>query len=71
MAILKAMADSSGEELYMFADDFKDFFNQYRVAAHQRYLTCMLWFNLCLVGGSRRLSLSPGLLTIIILSHFY
>ena len=45
VAILKAMADSSGEELYMFADDFKDFFNQYRVAAHQRYLTCMLWFN--------------------------
>ena len=45
MAILKAMADSSGEVLYMFADDFKDFFNQFRVAAHQRYLTSMIWFD--------------------------
>ena len=45
MAILKAMADSCGEVLYMFADDFKDFFNQFRVAAHQRYLTSMIWFD--------------------------
>ena len=52
MAILKAMADASGEVLYMFADDFKDFFNQFRVAAHQRYLTWYLGSNIVTSSGS-------------------
>ena len=45
VAILKAMADEAGEQLYFFVDDFKDFFMQFMLAPHQRYLCCTLWFD--------------------------
>ena len=45
VAILKAMADEAGEQLNFFVDDFKDFFMQFVLAPHQRYLCCTLWFD--------------------------